>query len=30
MSIHDYLRTHAREDLPKWLAQHHPVDRLAG
>jgi hypothetical protein len=28
MSIHDYLRTHAREELPNWLAQHRPGDRF--
>jgi hypothetical protein len=28
MSIHEYLRTHAREDLPAWLARHRPGDRF--
>jgi hypothetical protein len=28
MSIHEYLRTRAREELPNWLARHRPGDRF--
>jgi hypothetical protein len=28
MTIRDYLRAHAREDLPEWLARHRPGDRF--